>query len=54
VSNDGRSFAGDDEDLAMALAGQVGRLYELEHQIRGRVSAESALRRLSAEMGTPA
>jgi CheY-like chemotaxis protein len=54
VSNDGRSFAGDDEDLAMALAGQVGRLYELEHQVRGRVSAESALRRLSAEMGTPA
>jgi two-component system cell cycle sensor histidine kinase/response regulator CckA len=50
VSNDGRAFDGGDEDLALALAGQVGRLYELEHQTIRRVSAESEVRRLSVAL----
>ena len=44
VGNDGRTFSEDDEQLALALAGQVGRLYELEHEILQRKQAESALR----------
>ena len=33
VGNEGRTFTEDDEQLVMALAGQVGRIYELEHEI---------------------
>ena len=44
VGNEGRTFTEDDEDLVVALAGQVGRIYELEHEILEREQAESALR----------
>jgi two-component system cell cycle sensor histidine kinase/response regulator CckA len=58
VGNEGRMFSDDDESLAMALAGQVGRIYEngyfyaiaqkrseeLEHQMVERKRAEVALR----------
>jgi two-component system cell cycle sensor histidine kinase/response regulator CckA len=44
VGNEGRTFTEDDEHLVMALAGQVGRIYELEDEIRERKQAESALR----------
>ena len=44
VGNEGRSFTDDDEHLVVALAGQVGRLYELEHEIFERKQAESAVR----------
>jgi two-component system cell cycle sensor histidine kinase/response regulator CckA len=44
VGNEGRSFTVDDEDLIVALAGQVGRLYEVDHEIVERKQAESALR----------
>jgi PAS domain S-box-containing protein len=58
VGNDGRSFTEDDEQLVVALSGQVGRIYEsghfaavagrraeeLEHEILERKEAESALR----------
>ena len=45
VGNEGRSFTGDDEGLVMALAGQVGRIYELEHEILERQQAELVARR---------
>ena len=44
VGNEGRPFSEDDEYLVLALAGQVGRIYELEHEILDRKQAESALR----------
>jgi PAS domain S-box-containing protein len=44
VGNEGRTFTEDDEDLVQALAGHVGRIYELEHEILERKEAESALR----------
>ena len=44
VGNEGRIFTEDDERLLMALSGQVGRIYELEHEIVERKQAESALR----------
>ena len=58
VGNEGRAFNEDDEQLVIALSGQVGRIYEndilyevakkraeeLEHQILERERAESALR----------
>jgi PAS domain S-box-containing protein len=44
VGNEGRTFTDDDEGLVMALAGQVGRIYELEDEIVERKQAESALR----------
>ena len=44
VGNEGRTFTEDDEQLVMALSGQVGRIYELEHEILERKQAESALR----------
>ena len=43
VSTEGRAFAEDDEDLVLALAGQVGRVYEIEHDILERQAAEAAL-----------
>ncbi len=44
VANEGRSFTADDEDLIVALSGQVGWLYEVDHEILERKQAESALR----------
>ena len=44
VGNEGRPFTIEDEDLVAALAGQVGRFYELEHEIVERRQAESELR----------
>ena len=44
VGNEGRTFTEDDEHLVMALSGQVGRIYELEHEILERKQAESAVR----------
>jgi len=44
VGNEGRTFTEDDEDMVLALAGQLGRKYELEHEIFERKQAESALR----------
>jgi PAS domain S-box-containing protein len=44
VGNEGRTFTENDEHLVMALSGQVGRLYELEHEILERKQAASALR----------
>ena len=44
VGNEGRTFTEGDEHLVMALAGQVGRIFELEHEILERAQAESALR----------
>jgi PAS domain S-box-containing protein len=44
VGNEGRTFTEDDEQLVIALSGQVGRIYELEDEILERKQAESALR----------
>jgi PAS domain S-box-containing protein len=44
VGNDGRAFTEEDEQLTMALAGQVGRLYEVDREILERKQAESAFR----------
>jgi two-component system, cell cycle sensor histidine kinase and response regulator CckA len=44
VSNEGTVFAGRDEPMVLALAGQVGRIYELEYEILERKQAEAALR----------
>ncbi len=44
IGNEGRTFTEDDEHLVMALAAQVGRIYELEDEILERKSAEAALR----------
>jgi PAS domain S-box-containing protein len=44
VGNEGRSFSAEDEDLVMALAGQVGRIYELDHEVVERRQAELAFR----------
>ncbi len=41
---DGEVITEDDEQLLTALAGQVGRIYELERQIVERQQAEAALR----------
>jgi PAS domain S-box-containing protein len=45
VGNEGRAFTEDDEDLVKALSGQVGRIYEVEHEIVERKHAEALLRR---------
>jgi signal transduction histidine kinase/DNA-binding response OmpR family regulator len=44
VGNDRTAFTEEDENLVMALAGQVGRIYALEHEILERKHAEAALR----------
>jgi two-component system cell cycle sensor histidine kinase/response regulator CckA len=44
VGNEGRVFTEEDEHLLMALSGQVGRIYEVEHEIVERKQAELALR----------
>jgi PAS domain S-box-containing protein len=45
VGNEGRTFTDQDEQLVVALSGQVGRLYEVEREISRRKETESALRR---------
>ncbi len=45
VGNEGRTFTDDDEQLIAVLSGQVGRVYELEHEMAERQEAEAALRR---------
>ena len=45
VSNEGRVFTETDEHLVLALAGHVGRIYELEHEIVERKEAEATARR---------
>jgi PAS domain S-box-containing protein len=64
VGNDGRAFTEDDEQLLLALSGQVGRIYEngyfyriaqhradvLETEIEKRIEAESALRAAEERM----
>lgn len=44
VGNEGRTFTEDDEQLMLALSGQVGRIYELEDEIRERKQRTEALR----------
>jgi signal transduction histidine kinase/DNA-binding response OmpR family regulator len=44
VGNEGRSFSDQDEALVIALAGKVGRIYELEHEVFERRQAEAAFR----------
>jgi len=43
VRNEGPSYTEDDEQFLLALAGQLGRVYELEHEIHERRNAEVAL-----------
>jgi PAS domain S-box-containing protein len=43
VGNENRTFTEDDEHLVMVLAGQVGRIFELEREIFDRKQAELAL-----------
>ena len=45
VENEGRPFTEEDEHQVRALAGQVGRIYELEHAVLERQQAETELRR---------
>jgi PAS domain S-box-containing protein len=45
VRNAGPPFTRADEHLIRALTGQVGRIFELEHEILERTRAEEALRR---------
>ena len=44
VNNEAVPFTDDDEQLVVALAGHVGRIYELEREILHRQRAETALR----------
>jgi len=44
VCNEGVAFTGEEQQQLLALAGHVGRLYELEHETAERLQAESALR----------
>jgi PAS domain S-box-containing protein len=44
VRTEGHAFTDEDEQLVVALAAQVGRIYELEHEIAERQQAEAALR----------
>lgn len=44
VRNDGEGFSGDDENLLHALAGQLGRTYELEYELLERQLAEKKVR----------
>jgi PAS domain S-box-containing protein len=45
VGNEGRGFTDDDQQLVTALAGQVGRIYEVEHEIVERHRVEEDLRK---------
>ncbi len=44
VGNEERAFTAEEEQQVLALAGYVGRIYELEHEIAERLEVESALR----------
>jgi len=44
VGNEDRSFSEEDGDLLLALAGQVGRIYELEGEVVEHRKADAALR----------
>jgi PAS domain S-box-containing protein len=44
VYNDGRAFTQEDEELVVALSGQMGLVYELAHELVERAKVESALR----------
>jgi len=44
VCNEGVVYTGEEQQQLLALAGHVGRLYELEHETAERLQAESALR----------
>jgi PAS domain S-box-containing protein len=44
AGNEGRSFTDHDEQLLLALAVQVGHMYELEYEITERRAAEASLR----------
>jgi PAS domain S-box-containing protein len=44
VDNEGRTFTENDGELLVALAGQVGRIHELAHEIHERKQAEGAAR----------
>jgi len=44
VCNEGRGFTAEDEQQVLALAGYIGRIYELEREIAERLQVESALR----------
>ncbi len=45
VKTDETHFLAEDEQLVQALAGQIGRIYELDFEIRERTRMESSLRR---------
>jgi two-component system cell cycle sensor histidine kinase/response regulator CckA len=47
--NVGTTFTEDDAHMVLALAGQVGRIYELEHEILERKQAESAAKQSRVE-----
>ena len=49
VGNEGRTFTQDDEQLILALSGQVGRIYELENEMRERKQAEVAVKQSNVE-----
>ena len=53
VDNNGRPFTDDDEHLITVLAGQVGRIYELEYQVRERKQGEKEFRALFAANPLP-
>ncbi|MDP3720209.1 MAG: response regulator [Acidobacteriota bacterium] len=44
VGNDERAFTAAEEQQVLAMAGYIGRLYELEHETAERLEVESALR----------
>jgi len=43
VCNEGRAFTVGEERQVLALAGHLGRIYELEHEVADRLEAEAAL-----------
>jgi diguanylate cyclase (GGDEF)-like protein len=54
VGNEGKTFTEDDEQLVMALCGQVGRMCELDREILERKQAESALHSQDSAMARQA
>jgi signal transduction histidine kinase/DNA-binding response OmpR family regulator len=50
VGNEGRAFTEHDEELVMALAGQVGRIHALAYEIDERKQAEEAARASEAQL----
>ncbi|MDP2053506.1 MAG: PAS domain-containing protein, partial [Acidobacteriota bacterium] len=43
VCNDGRAFTVEEERQVLAMAGHIGRIFELEHEVAERLEAEAAL-----------